>query len=1039
MSISFDHPVFLWLLLLAAPIVWLGMRSLSSLDTVRRWTAIGIRLAVLLVLTLMLAGLQAVRTHEDLTVIAVLDQSESVRRYARPPEAPKVATVSPQKSNEPPPTIEQWQREYLRRAGADRRTSDRFGLITYDDRPSVRAAPSDLVDLDPGTITQPVEGTDTASAIRTAIAMFPADSGARILLSSDLNDTSGDTLAAAREAAAAGIPIDVLPLNYRVENEIVVDGLYAPTEAREGQAAPLRVVLRATEPSSGLLQLRHDGDVIDLNGDAPGTGTPIDESDWTLPPEDEPFSNDTSEVGGGRYLAVKQIDLPLRYTGPNRFEAIFESDDPNDLAVNNKAEAFTLVAGKGRVLFVDGLGGQSGSVLPRALQSHGVELDVIKPVAFPTRIDAMQRYDAIVFQNVAAADISPPQQKSLVRYVHDLGGGFLMVGGPDAFGAGAWNNSDVDRYLLPVASQIPSQTILPSGALVLVIDRSGSMSAPVAGTTKSQQEVAGEAAVLALSTLYPQDLVGVVAFDDTAKLVVDVQLNSDPARVASLIRSINPGGGTDIYAGLDLAYRKLAPMRADDAAIKHIILLTDGQSQVGNYIKLAGQMNAAGITVSTIGVGDGHNSQLLKQIARMGQGNYHGVQNPANLPKVFIKEAKTIRKNLIKEATFNPTLINAGSPIMTGIDAVPPLRGFVLTGRKDDPRIFMPIVGPEDEPIFAHWQVGLGRAAAFTSDATNRWATPWLEWDGYADFWARTVRAIARPSASRDVDLVTTIANDRLTVRIDAAGQGDDRTSGARRNVGAFGNFLSVQGSVITPDGDTMPVTLQQTGPGVYETDVPATTTGNYITSLFVEQPDGTREAVFGGTSRPPGAELRQFQSDTALMRQITEITGGRLLDPETLEPAGLFERTIPFESRSIRPLWRTLLVWLFVLFLLDVACRRIAWDLGASWSWIMEAIGGATRSIESDAGSTLTALKRTRDRSRRDVPEPVAVAAPARTRKFEAAPNAVAADNFADAVGGAKRSNGRMAVSDAESAISETSTLGALRRAKQRAQDRNE
>ena len=84
-----------------------------------------------------------------------------------------------------------------------------------------------------------------------------------------------------------------------------------------------------------------------------------------------------------------------------------------------------------------------------------------------------------------------------------------------------------------------------------------------------------------------------------------------------------------------------------------------------------------------------------------------------------------------------------GSPIVSGFDALPPLRGFVLTGQKNG--AYTPMLGPEDEPIFAHWQVGLGRSAAFTSDATNRWAKDWLNWGGYADFWGPH-RASRRPA-----------------------------------------------------------------------------------------------------------------------------------------------------------------------------------------------------------------------------------------------------------------------------------------------------
>ncbi len=1024
MSIRFDHPEYLWLLLLAVPIVWLGMHSLIMLEPARRWTAIVLRLALLFVLILMLAGLQAVRTHDDLTVIAVVDQSESVRRFAKPPR------VSDQQEGLSEEEFPLWARTFLEQCARDRRDGDRLGLVTYDGQPRVKALPHPATDLDSDTIDRPVEGTNTAEAIRSAMALFPPDSGQRLVLVTDGNDTAGDVIAAAHEAAAAGIPIDVVPARYRVEQEVMVERLYAPNEAREGQTVTLRAVLRATRPTEGQMLLLHDEGAIDLNGEAPGQGAPIRLEDWTLEEADEQFPstvvnaveepNDNTDPALGRYVAVREVDLPLTYTGVNKFRAIFEPAKGQDtMTVNNQAEAFTLVAGKGRVLFVDNVGGESGLILPKALAEHGIELEITVPREMPTSLDRLQRYDAVVLQNVPYDLITPSQQRMLVRYVHDLGGGLLMIGGPDSFGAGGWTNSDLDRYILPVSCQIPSQTILPSGALVLVIDRSGSMSSQVGGTNRTQQELANEAAVLALNTLYPQDLVGVVAFDDQAYSIVKTQINSDPASVAEKVRSIQPGGGTNIYTGLDMAYRELAPLTVQDAAVKHIILLTDGHSMEpvpGGYIKLASLMRKSGISLSTIGVGDRHDAQLLTHLASMGNGQYHAITNPANLPQVFIKEAKTIRKNLVKETPFTPTILPTGSPITANLAQVPTLKGLVLTGEKQDPRVVMPIVGPEGEPVFAHWQVGLGRSAAFTSDATNRWATAWLTWGGYADFWSRTLRMIARPSATRDADLLVSVRDGRLQIQLDTANENETSLSRGTSRTGSFGNFLNVRGSILKPDGSVEPVTLEQVGPGQYQAKAHADQSGNYVVSLFIESPDGTRRAVFGGAARPPGEELRRFKSNDVILQQIIEITNGRILDPVNASSFGLFDRSIPFETRSIRPLWRTLLWWLIVLFLLDVASRRIAWDPAAIRTWSRNRLTRllvAFRPREIQAESTLAALKDRQaqtekalaNRVRSRVTNDTSHTSPNTTdstRKFEAGTSFTASDDFADALGAA-------------------------------------
>ena len=1083
MPVQLDHPEFVALLLLALPIYLQGRRSLKALDPMRRWLAVALRLAVLLLLVTILAGPQAQRWHKDLTVIAVVDRSDSVRRFARAPSAGVSASepnaADPSESPESPappdapdstgvsdprngagPDYERWLGQWIRASARDREEDDRLGFVTFDGRPVVRALPSKTLDLDPGVVDAPVSGTDTASAIRLAMAMFPPDSHKRLVVVADGNDTASpdgsDILAAAREAGAAGIPIDVLPVDYAIRDEVMVDGVFSPTEAREGQTVALRAVLRSTKPTEGLLFVRHDGETIDLNGDALGQGADVLTGQWTLEErtgqgQDATGSEQSARPAeAGQYVWVRKFDLPVALVGANRFQVLFEPSAGQDTIVaNNVAESFTLVHGKGKVLFLDGVGPPSGAILPQVLEEHGIELDLKRDHEFPARLATLHRYDAVILQNVPAERLTSKQKKALATYVHDLGGGLVMVGGPDSFGAGGWTRSAVDQ-ILPVACQIPSQTELPSGALVLVLDRSGSMGSPVSGSPYNKQEIANEAAVLAMSTLYPQDLIGVVGFDNSPKWIVKLRANSDPRAVARLVRQIQPGGGTAIYPALVEAYKALSRLSPQDAAVKHVILLTDGQSQEGAYYKIANKMVQAGITLSTVGVGDGVNGTLLAQLAEMAGGTYHPVSDPNNLPQVFIKEARTVRKNLVKEMVFTPSLAPSGSPIVSGLGSFPKLKGFVLTGKKA--RAFTPLVGPEGEPIFAHWQAGLGRSAAFTSDASNRWATPWLEWGGYSDFWSRTVRAVARPPVSRDYDLMTTIQGDRLQIRLDAASGPSDRGMRRRGQGASFVNFLNVFGTVLGPDGQVQTVTLNQTGPGVYETSLPAGQTGNYVVSLMVDQPGkgpgqrGQRRVVVGGASRAPGQELRRFRSQRAVLEQVAQITGGRVLDPGADQPASLFSRASIGQRRSVRPLWRPLLMVVLVLFLLDVAARRIAWDGPAIRRWFaqrLESMLHERKPAEAEVAATFEALKRRADQVDQRLSESREAGPQAldRERKFEASSTSASTNqDLASAVGGARGS--AYDRSDQEGMTSEASdddklTTGRLLDAKRRVKKR--
>ncbi|MEM6393481.1 MAG: VWA domain-containing protein [Planctomycetota bacterium] len=927
MSPTFEQPELLWLLLLALPIALLGHFTLKALDPVRRYFAIALRLAVLLLIVLVLAGLRAEQRNTDLTVIALVDQSASVDQLVDLPEFPaETAGLAA--------TPVEWARQFLALAGQDQRPTDRFGWLTFDRRPTIQRSPRRGLDLNQPIADRPRDGTDIARAIEQAIASkAQADAALRLVLVTDGIDTTGDLDAAIDSAAAAGIPIDVIPLSYKDSAEVMVEGVYTPKAARMGQTVPVRVVLRATRPTPGRLFLRHDGRFVDLDpASDQQLGAPVSPADWSVAADaDSPGGQDL-----GRYILVRSIDRPLLKAFDNQFEALFEptattqNDDGtpsryDGVAVNNAATAFTYVQGRGKILIVDNVGGKPGTILRDALRSKGLAAVNARPDQIPRTLRDLREFDAVFFQNVPRADVPEPLQRDLVRYVHDLGGGFVMLGGPDSFGAGAWTNSEIDKRILAVTCQVPNQSVLPSGALILCIDRSGSMMAPVGTTGKTQIDIAAEAALLALSTLYPQDLVGVIAFDSTPKWIVPLGPNTDPARTANAIRQLQPGGGTDVVAGLEEAYETLSSQQFQDAAVRHCIVLTDGQTSEAGIDELRERFRRAEISVTSVGVGDGQNTPFLKRIPVGEGGRFEPITDPTQLPRIFIKQAQLIRRNLIKTQTFMPQLVNSSSPITTQLAQPPPLDGLVVTGPRDDGLTFTPMLGPEGEPLFAHRQVGLGRSAAFTSTAHAQWDARWVNSDIYADFWKRTADFVARPEASRDADLNTTLNNNRLQITLDAATSDDLSTS--------FANQLTVDGTVTTPSGETVPVTLSQIGPGRYVADLPAPDAGNYIVYLQTRSPDGQVASVFGGASAPPGAELRTFTPDTARLQRIAQQTGGRVLSPDNPQAAGLFARDTEFISISSQPLRWTLLPLLLLALLCDVANRRIAWQPAEVWA----------------------------------------------------------------------------------------------------------
>ncbi|MFM9957827.1 MAG: VWA domain-containing protein [Phycisphaerales bacterium] len=942
MPVTFEQPVWLWTALLAVPMCWLGWRWLRAMSPLRRASALVLRAALIGLIACMLAGASALRSTDRVAVVAVIDASESVRTFAaRFGDLPKDAQGREQAWDA---AVKTW----LEKARASRGTDDLVGAVMFDGESIALAAPM-TGEFDVRFDQTGAQGTDIASALRFARALFPAGANRRLVLISDGNQTTGDALAAAAELAGDKVPVDVVPLRYAVKNEVIVESVDAPPQAAAGSTVRVRVVLESTDSASGKLELLYEGNPLDINEGEAGTGRRV-----TLAP--------------GRN--VEMIDVPLPDATVHRFEPVFVPDDAavDQLLTNNRAEAFTVTPGKGRVLIVDGVSqaqpGGAGLTLFNTLKAGEIDTRAVRPDEMPRDLLTLNAYDLIVLQNVPADAMDRSTQAALAEYVNTLGGGLIMVGGPDSFGAGAWKGTPIEP-ILPVNLDLPEQVMAIPAAVALVIDNSGSMARGMAGSARSKQQIANEGAALAVLALDKADVLTVVAFNSEPELVIAPGRNKDPRKNADLVRAIGSNGGTNIGGALIVAGQQLDTVR--NAGVRHIILLTDGRDDGGRGLpSLAADIKARGITISTIGVGDDVDVAVLSAVAKAGGGKFYNVTDPSVLPRVFVKEVRVVRKPLIRETPFVP-LIAAGASLAEGLGPLPALEGLVLTQARPSAKATTAMTTPEGEPVLAWWPAGRGRVAAFTSDAHPAWAARWVNWPGYSTFWTRLVRSTSRPASESNSELTVQVTGDTLRVRLDAADKD-----------GAPLDMLSVPGTVYTPRGDSVQVRLTQTGPGSYEASLPARETGNYIVALSPSSAARQMTPVIGGASVASGPETRRLRSNTGLLERIAGVTGGRVLELSGAAEADLFNRDTLTPTIASLPLWRTLLVWTIIVLVLDIGTRRLAWDrlLNREWRLAMQEQTQKRVSARAEqAAATLRSLRRAADKE--ESPGGGAVAAP--------------------------------------------------------------
>jgi uncharacterized membrane protein len=904
MNLQIDQPLWIWATVATLPLVAIALAWFRSMTALRRWSAVITRSILVALIAVLLAGASSVRTTDTLAVVAVVDVSESVRRFG----APAAATGGERAPGER--ASMDALRLFIQSLASQRGPDDLLGVVVFDGA-SISVANPTRAQIDTGAIDVRLRsGSNIADALRLARGLIPPDAAARLVLVSDGNQTQGDALAAARESAGSGlaptkpIPIDVAPIRYALAREVSLEALDAPAAAPAGGIITLRALIEASEPAEGSIILLREGVPFDLNGDEPGTGRRV-------------------RLRAGEN--IEAFEVPLGDGRVHRFQAVFEPDVSeagttigDTTPENNSADAFTVTPGRGSILLVDGVeGGEAATsgTLARTLRESGLDVRTVQPGGVPETLLGLQEFDLVILQSVAADTLSQRTQDALATFVRDMGGGLVMVGGPGSFAAGGWKGSVIEP-MLPVKLDLPERLVVPDAAIILVLDNSGSMRRWVMGTGRSQQEIANEAAALAIKSLDPRDLVGVITFNSTHDTVIPLAPNRDPRATADRMLEISSDGGTEILSPLQAALTQMETS-AGSAKVRQIILLTDGVSRSKKgLLEIADAIANEDIRLSTIAVGDETDAGTLSEMARRGGGSYYHATQAQMLPKLLLKAVRVVRTPLLREEPFVPVLLPSGSPVTTGLEpSIPPLGGLVLTQPRAEQGIVNAIVTPGGEPVLAHWTVGLGQVAAFTSDA-HRWAGPWLGWPGYRQLWTQLARTTARASSGQG--LRGTIASDgqSLLVRVDAT---DER--------GKPLDDLAVSATLYGPSGAPTELGLSGVGPGAYEARVPAGVDGSYLALVKPVRDGRPISPLLLGRSVTAANELRERATNLALLESIASSTGGRIIDPANADATRVFDRTGIAPREALTPLTKLLLAWALVVLMIDIATRRVAWD----------------------------------------------------------------------------------------------------------------
>ncbi|MEI7967862.1 MAG: VWA domain-containing protein [Betaproteobacteria bacterium] len=829
-------------------VMWLGLRSLSALGARHRQVLTLVRTLILAALAVALMQPAWLARSGDVSVVYALDVSRSVD-----PAFVDAAIAWMRRANEQGKPAEA---RFVAFADRVRRVDSPEAVRDVPVRREGRGAPDALDPL----------VTDLEGALEAIGGSFADDRLKRVVLMTDGLETRGDAWRAVERLRARQVRVFTVPATVRAAADVRIEGIDVPGELRRDEPAVVTVRLLAQAAGGAKVLLRRDGRVL---------------------------GQQKVRLAAGSNRVAFTVRLTDAGAAPLTAEVAADGDA---IAENDRLTVNAVVQARPRVLLAEAVM-ESARHARDALTAQGFDVRLLPPSEMPETAAGLEPYDAVIVSDAPASALGERRMQALEAYVRDLGGGLIYASGANAYGESGLRDSALERVL---PATFEAQEKKRELALVITLDRSYSMKG-------RKLDLAKAATLGALALLEEEHRFGVITFDSQPEATVPLAPVRSRRKAEDLISRFTASGQTNIYPALQMSYRTLVDVPVKS---KHVILLSDGDTQPADFQRLARRMADAGITVTTVAIGAEADRQLLENIATWGKGRFYFAESADSVPQIFVQETRRLVNENLREEPVR-VVVKRKAEALRGIDfaSAPALKGFVSTRPRDRAEVYL--ATEAGAPLLARWQVGLGKAMIFGSDLKNRWAVDWLAWSGYPKLWSQLVREVMRRNTREQGDFTVTADRGQAVVRLTAL-----------TPEGMFRNGLAPRVRVTGLGGAPVEVTMRQSGPGSYEVRVPLQEgmaerarfdlTGGVPQDL--RDLTGTRELT-----RPYPDEFRSQVPDKAFLQALAEQTGGRYAP----QPADVFASLGDEPSAVRQPLWPWFAAAALVLYLLDLFLRR--------------------------------------------------------------------------------------------------------------------
>jgi Mg-chelatase subunit ChlD len=864
------QPIWLVLLIPLLTLWWLW----RPLATGLRY----LRLAILMLILLALGGLALRLPSRAGTVVVVADRSLSMPANA---EAAQKEAI-----------------DLLQRAmGSD----DRLAVVAFGQRAAVERGPQ----VGPfAGFTQQVGGdaSNLNEALEMALALIPHETAGRVLVLSDGRWTGNEPNGAAARAATRGVAIDYRALQRPSADDLAIEQLDAPVSVTPGEAFMVTAWVRAPLAQEISYEFKRGEQVLAAGKTQVSAGL-----------NRLTFRDLAGTSGAQAYTLRAQASLD-------------PAADPQP--ENNTAKLLVGVRGPKPLLHVSEAA--QGS-LARLLNAGGLAVQTKTPEQCEWSLAALANYSGVLLENVPASKVTERGMETLAAWISETGAGLMMTGGRNAYGPGGYFKSPLEP-VMPVSMELRQEHRKLTLAIVVAMDRSGSMAAPVSDG-RVKMDLANLAAVQVLDLLGAQDEFGVVAVDSASHIIADLApVETNKSARNSILSIDSGGGGIFVYEALTTAAEMMLKAKA---GAKHIILFADAadSEEPGQYKSLLEECEKAGITVSVVGLGKPTDvdAELLRDIAKRGNGQVYFTESAEELPRLFAQDTIIVaRSTFLEQAT--PVQFTGGLVTLTGkqFPAAPVLGGYNLTYLRPQANLAALTTDEYNAPIVAAWQAGSGRALCYTGEADGQFAGAFAQWAQAGDYFTSLARWTAGGANGLPNDMLLTqeIKNGVSLIRLHL----DPETVGTEKALP-----LPTLPTVTTLHGTpgTKPASkkteLRWVAADTLEAAIPLQGSETALSSVEVP---GYGRVTLAPVTLPYSPEFKPVEAESGpqTLARLGQATGGK----ERLELGGVW-KDLPRRVRQIE-LAPYLLLLAAVLLLVEVLERQTGLISQRAWPVVARA-----------------------------------------------------------------------------------------------------